>query len=635
MINQVVNHRYEAIEKLGESSLFSVYKAREKSANRFVALKAVQPAYAKDAAFMDGLQIGTEAASHLNHPNIASVQELGMEGDAPYLVTEFVRGINLKERIRRIAPFTLSVAIDFACGVSEALHYAHSLGQSHGDLRPQNIIISPEGAVKITDFGVQQAISASAKAQRDILKLSASYHAPELSTTRPGTAAGDIYALGAILYEMLTGTPLYSGATPEDIADQHAFSAIPSPRSINSGVPTSVVGIMLKCLQKKPEERYASAAELLNDLRSVRDALRFGKSLSWSPVDIEKLSAAPPRPAPPIELPRPKPIIKPKPAPPPPLIMEPVADVAASSQALPMPARSRIREQDDRVSLYIKIPLLFVTGVIIVCLVIFGGIWSSSWVSPKVIPAPQLIGRPIDDVRAEAKTLGVKLIEHHEFNAKPRKIVYKVDKELGAQLRKGSFINVWFSDGPQYVNVPKLKGLNRDDAEKKIAEAGLTLGKVTTKNSETVPQSCVISQSGQVRVLHDTAIDLVVSDGPEVAAGQEAPLTPVTPDPAPPAPPATIPETGPNPGPPPSEAPHDFNRHIVIQRDGLGTRTVRIEYDDSIGTKVTIDEPHAEGDRIPVQFTYYGKTIKLRIYYNDELKKSLNFDPQSSRREIR
>ncbi len=634
MINQVVSQRYEVLEKLGESPLFAVYKAREKSANRFVAIKAVQPNYAQDAAFMAGLRAGAEAASQLNHPNIARVQEVGDEGDTPYLVAEFVRGINLKERIRRIAPFTLSVAIDFACGVSEALHYAHSLGQPHGDLRPQNIIISPEGAVKITDFGTQQAIAASPKAQREILKVSASYHAPELSTAKPGTAAGDIYALGAVVYEMLTGTPLYSGATPEDIADQHAFSAIPSPRSSNTGVPTSVVGILLKCLQKKPEERYASAADLLNDLKSVRDALRFGKSLSWSPVDIEKLSAAPPRPAPPVEAPRPKPIIKPKPTPlppPPAFVPEPVADVAASSQVLPMPAHNRIREQDDRVSLYIKIPLLFVTGVIIVCLIIFGGIWTSSWVQPKVVPAPQMIGRSIDEVRGDAKNLGVKLIEHHEFNAKPRKVVYKADKELGAQLRKGSYINVWFSDGPQYVNVPKLKGLNRDDAEKKIAEAGLTLGKVTTKNSETVAQSCVISQSGQVRVLHDTAIDLVISDGPAVEAGQPLPPPPdrtVNP-------PADLPATGPNPGPAPDEAPHDFNRHIVIQKDGLGNRTVRIEYDDSLGTKVAIDEPHAEGDRIPVQFTYYGKSIKLRIYYNDELKKSLNFDPQSSQREIR
>ena len=634
MINQVVSQRFEILEKIGESPLFTVYKAREKAANRFVALKAAQPNYARDAAFIEGLTAGIKAAGLLNHPNIAQWQEAGEDNDTLYFVTEFVRGINLKERIRRIAPFTLSVAIDFACGVSEGLHYAHSLGQPHGDLRPHNIIISPEGAVKITDFGVQRGVAASAKAQRETLLAAASYHAPELSTTKPGTAAGDIYALGAVLYEMLTGTPLYSGATPEDIADQHAFSAIPSPRAINSGVPTSVVGIILKCLQKRPEDRYATAADALNDLKAVRDALRFGKSLSWSPVDIEKLSAAPPRPAPPVvvEPPKPKPVApKPKPAP----LPEPVADVAASSQVLPMPAHNRVRDQDDRVSLYIRIPILFVTGVIVVCLVIFGGIWSSSWVQPKQVPVPQLVGRPIDEVRTTAKSLGVKLIEHADYTDKPRNVVYKADKELGAQVRKNQYINIWFSKGTQYVNVPKVKGLNQDDAEKKIKDAGLQLGKVVRKNSDTVPQDIVISQSGQVRVLHDTAIDLVISDGPKVDAIQAAPPEPPAAAPDAANPQDAVPAPVPNPVPSPEETEHRFDRKIAIQKDGLGTRTVRIEYDDSIGTHIPINEPHNEGDHIVVSFLYYGKTIKFRIYYNETLKREWTFDPQKSRGTIR
>ena len=613
-----------------------VYKAREKSGNRFVALKSLQPNYARDAAFLEGLQAGAEAASKLSHPNIAHLQEMGADEETPYLVVEFVRGINLKERIRRIAPFTLSVAVDFACGVSEALHYAHSLGQPHGDLRPQNIIISPEGAVKVTDFGVQSAIAASPKAQKDVLLASASYHAPELSTARPGTPAGDIYALGAVLYEMLTETPLYSGTTPEDIADQHAFSAIPSPRSINTGVPISVVGILVKCLQKKPQDRYQTAADLLNDLKSVRDALRFGKSLSWSPVDIEKMSAAPPRPA--VEIPKVKAEPKPKIVPPKPALpvnIEPAADAAASSQALPMPAQNRIREQDDRVSLYIKIPLVLVTGVIIVCLIIFGGIWSSSWVRPNPVPVPQMMGRPIDEVRATAQKLGVRLIEHHEFNAKPRKIVYKTDRELGASIRKNQYINVWYSDGPQYVNVPKLTGLTQEEAEKKITDAGLTIGNETRKNSDTVPQGVVIMQSGQVRVLHDTPINLQVSDGPKVDS-VEAP--PADSQPAPDTgsnPPVTVPENGANPGPTADDAPHEFDRRIAIQKDGLGTRTVRIEYDDSIGTHVPINEPHNEGDHIAVLFTYYGRSIKMRIYYNDIVKKAFTFNPETSKKEIK
>ena len=312
MINQWVNQRYEVVEKAGEGPLFTVYKAREKGTNRIVALKAVHPNYAAEGEFFGALKAGLEATANLSHPNITIFQEFSTTEDGqPFAVVEFVRGINLKERVRRIAPFTLSVAVDYACAVTEALHYAHAVGQVHGDLRPQNVIISPEGAVKVTDFGVQQAIAVSPQAQQAVLRTAAPYHAPELSMKLPGSVSGDIYALGAILYEMLTGTPVYSADSPEGLADLHAFAAIPSPRVINPGVPRAVEGIILKCLQKKPEQRYRVVAELLNDLKAVRDALRFGKSLSWTPLEIPVAPVAPAapetKPAAPIKTPAPAP----------------------------------------------------------------------------------------------------------------------------------------------------------------------------------------------------------------------------------------------------------------------------------------------------------------------------------------
>src|SRR5262249_37094500 len=155
---------YEVLEKVGDSPFFAVYKARDRVSNRIVALKVVQPPYASDQGFLEALKAGSATTANLSHANITAVQEFGIEDGTPYVITEFVRGINLKERIRRIAPFTLSVAVDFACAITEALNYAHSLGQPHGDLRPQNIIISPEGAVKVTDFGVQRAIARSPQA---------------------------------------------------------------------------------------------------------------------------------------------------------------------------------------------------------------------------------------------------------------------------------------------------------------------------------------------------------------------------------------------------------------------------------------------------------------------------------------
>ncbi len=656
MINHIVNQRYEVLEKVGDSPLFAVYKARDKVTNRVVALKTVEPPYASQADFVEALRAGTMAASNLNHPNITRILEFGEEEGTPYIVMEFVRGINLKERIRRIAPFTLSVAIDFACALGEALHYAHSVGQVHGDLRPQNVIISPEGAVKVTDFGVQRAMARSPEAQQENLRRAAPYHAPELSTTLPGSMSGDIYALGAMLYEMLTGATPYSAETPEALAEQHAFSAIPSPRTLNPGVPRSVEGIVLKCLQKRPDQRYPNTADLLNDLKSVRDALRFGKSLSWSPIETEKLLAASAAPAAAGAAASAVPA-----APPAARLPEPVADVAASSVPAAMPANNRLRAADERVSIYIKIAIGTVTVIIICVLIGFAAIWAYFWGVPKAVNVPQIVGKPIDQVRDMAKSLNVRLIEHPEYTDKPRDIVYKTDHDNGTQIRSGQTINIWYSKGPTYVNVPNLTNLTQDAAEKALKDAGLVVGKVTPEYSDKVPSGSVVRQtvSYKKRVFHDTAVDLVVSDGPkpDYASGEnntnqnpfndnsdantdnnqsgdntnDNNANPANGNSTPNQADANNGGNGNDNGAlNPDEQLHTFNRTISIPQDGEGIRQVRIEYRDSQGWHdPVINEPHNAGERFPVTFDYFGKNITMRIYYDDRLVKEVTFDPQN------
>ena len=648
MINQWVNQRYEVVEKIGEGPLFTVYKAREKGTNRIVALKAVHPNYAAEGAFFGALKAGLEATANLNHPNITVFQEFGTTEDGqPFAIVEFVRGINLKERVRRIAPFTLSVAVDYACAVTEALHYAHAVGQVHGDLRPQNIIISPEGAVKVTDFGVQKAIAVSPQAQQAVLRSAAPYHAPELSMKLPGSVGGDIYALGAIFYEMLTGTPVYSADSPEGLADQHAFTAIPSPRAINPGVPRAVEGIILKCLQKKPEQRYRTVAELLNDLKAVRDALRFGKSLSWTPIDNP--AAPEPQPVAPVKTPAPKPAPVAAPRQP----LEPVAAAAASSQAVSMPSRNRLRAQDDRVSIYIKIALGTVTAVILVCLIGLYAIYLSSWALPKPIVIPTLIGKDIEEVRQIVASKKVRLIEHPEYAAKPRNIVYRTDVEAGEPLRASRPLNVWYSKGPEYVDVPNLVGMTREQAELKLTGVGLKVGKISPQYDSKAPINNVISQdvTYKKRVFHDTPVDMVISDGPKPDENTSSDTVPPDSGDVPAS--SSDPSTGASPSgsaTPGAAAPgggsgtdsnaeanqsHTYERSITLVQDGQGSRRVRVEYRDAQGDHPpVVDEVHNEGDVIPLKFDYFGKVITLKIYYGDKLVKSLSFDPQATKKKV-
>jgi serine/threonine-protein kinase len=633
VINQLLSQRYEVVERVGESALFAVYKARDTATGRVVALKAVQPAFAAEPGFQKALETESQKTAELNHPHIARFLEWSAEEGHGYLITEFVRGINLKERIRRIAPFTLSIAVDYACAIVEALHYAHSLMQPHGDLRPHNVIVSPEGMVKVTDFGIQAAVARSTAAQAALLNRAAPYHAPELAMAQPGTVAGDLYALGAILYEMLTGAPLYTGSSLEAIANQHAFSAIPSLRAINPGVPRSIEGITLKCLQKRPEQRYQTAAELLNDLKAVRDALRFGKPLSWSPIDLDGLDAggaalAAAAPAtPPPSAAAPPAMVAPDP-------MEPVAESVVASEAV-MPRRYRARSYDDRVPAILRFAIGAIFILILLTLVIMAGIWSSTWMVASPTQVPQLVGKSIEEVRKIAAERKFTLREHPEYSEQPRFIVYKTDPKSGHQIREKQIVNVWYSRGSRYVDVPKVVGLSREEAEQRLKEAGLTLGAVTTVYSDTVPPNQVLKQnpSYKKRVMHDTPVGISVSDGPlqetEETEGNTAPGGDVS---------GSGETVEPNVGSPSGSATGDrdrtFERVIAIPRDGRGRRLVRIEYIDSLGSPLpVVDEMYDEGDRIPVSFVYSGETITLRIYYDNEAKPAWQktFNPEKTR----
>jgi serine/threonine-protein kinase len=642
VINHLVNQRYEVLESAGQSAFFSVVKARDTSLDRIVAMKTLRSPFSESPDFVDGLMSGLGATRNLNHPNIAALFEVREADGVVYCITEFVRGVNLKERIRRIAPFTLSVAVDFACSIAEAIKFAHSVGQVHGDLRPQNVIVTPEGPVKVTDFGLQRAIARCAEAQTAKLVDAAPYHAPELSTKLPGTASADIYALGAIFYEMLTGTPLYAGETPEATAEMHALSPIPSPRSINPAVPRSVEGIVLKCLQKRPEYRYAGAADLLNDLKSVRDALRFGKPLSWSPIEVppEPPPAPAPRPAAP---PPPPPVREPEPAPEAP---------AAPIEPVAMPRTNRLRAADERVSIYIKIAIGMVMALIFAAGLGFVGVYMSYWMLPKPETVPGMVGKPIADVRQMAVRLKVHLIEHGEYrDDKPRGIVYMSDRENGVKIRPGQTVNVWYNKGPAYVNVPNLVKMTVDQAKKALEDSGLALGRAASETNDDIPPGYIIRQDppAKQRVFHDKAVDIVSSSGPKHEAlpddaafglnhqeGQNDTGTAdngengnQTNDQANNGDQTNgqgdTGQTNRNLGPA-----HTFHRTITIpSNDNIGVRTVRIQYRDAEGWHdPVVDEPHDGGDKIHLNFEYYGKYVTLRIFYDDKFQSDIRVDPQ-------
>src|SRR5947209_7179671 len=197
----VIGGRYEVGEQIGESHFYRVYRGRDVRDGRAVAVKVLQPEFNRDAEFSDRLRAESQAAISLSHPNIAQTHEAWEENGTTFVVTEFVRGINLKERIKRVAPFPLAVAIDIAVAVADALEYAARGGFIHGDIRPENVLISPEGQVKVTDFGTARAVAASSRIQVTALMHSAHYLAAEVAQGKTLDGTAHIYSLGLVLHE--------------------------------------------------------------------------------------------------------------------------------------------------------------------------------------------------------------------------------------------------------------------------------------------------------------------------------------------------------------------------------------------------------------------------------------------------
>ncbi len=583
-IGRIIAGRYELQERLGAGTYFLVFKGRERATGRPVAVKVIQPDMVGDPAFGEALTRAMAGMEDLAHPSIARVHEVVREDGAPVIVSEFVRGINLKERIKRIAPFTVSVAVDFAIAVCEALQYAHASGVIHGDVRPQNVIVSPDGVVKLTDFGVAAAIGSSAEISARNLGRAVPYQAPEIATQGVVLPASDLYALGAVLFEMLTGTTPYPGDSPLHVAMKHQNEPVPSPRALNPGVPKALDGIVRKALQKKPDDRYRSAGDMLADLKSVRDALRFGKTLVWSPMkDPEPAPAADAEPsgapAPVAETPR-----RPKPTP---------AQPARTERTMPM------RNDDTGIAPWLRFLVLAMLVVVLLLGVFGAALWVTAFTRPEQKTFPDLIGKPIEEARGLASKVKVRLLEREEFNDQYEPgVVYRVDYEAGRLVSPGRTVLVWVSRGSRLVWVPDVGGLSAGEAETKLKGSGLSLGRVDRVTSGSVPFGCIVSQnprSGK-RVDRDTPVALVVSDGPEGDTGETGSTTA-------------------NGGP---DTEHLWNVAHTVRRDGNGPRQVRVEYEDSQGTGTVYDEVRDEGDVIRLQVRAQGPALIVRVYYSDD-----------------
>jgi len=264
-IGMVIGDRYEILEKIGTGGMSDVYKAKDGKLNRHVAVKVLKQEFSENANFVSKFRTEAQAAAGMMHPNIVNVYDVGEEDGIYYIVMELVEGITLKKYIEKKARLSIKETISIAIQVSMGIEAAHNNHIIHRDIKPQNIMISKEGKVKVTDFGIAKAVSSNTITSN--VMGSVHYTSPEQARGGFSDEKSDIYSLGITMFEMLTGRVPFNGETTVAIAIKHIQEPMPSPREYVAEIPISVEQIVFKCTQKSPDRRYQNMAELIEDLK--------------------------------------------------------------------------------------------------------------------------------------------------------------------------------------------------------------------------------------------------------------------------------------------------------------------------------------------------------------------------------
>lgn len=293
MIGKRINDRYHILEDIGGGGMANVYKAKDHILDRVVAVKVLQPQYSRDEQFIKRFRREAQAATSLAHENVVSIYDVGEEDDVYYIVMEYVEGPTLKELIQKEGAVTLDRTIHIMSQVMSAISHAHANHIVHRDIKPHNILISKDDVVKVTDFGIARAMSSATITHTNSVMGSVHYLSPEQARGGTVNFKSDIYSLGIVLYEMVTGRVPFSGDTAVSIAIKHLQNAVPSPKSLQPSLPQSIENIIMKATAKEPHHRYESVQEMEDDLETSLDPARVNEPAFVIPIDDEATKAIP------------------------------------------------------------------------------------------------------------------------------------------------------------------------------------------------------------------------------------------------------------------------------------------------------------------------------------------------------
>lgn len=517
----LISDRYEIIDKVGTGGMADVYKAKCHRLNRFVAIKILKPEYSNDKSFVSKFRAEAQSVAGLSHPNIVNVYDVGEEADLHYIVMELVEGITLKNFIERKGKLDIKEAVGITIQIAQGMEAAHDNHIIHRDIKPQNIIISREGKVKVTDFGIAKAATSNTISSNTM--GSVHYISPEQARGGYSDEKSDIYSLGVTLYEMLSGRVPFVGDNTVSVALLHIQEEATPLREIEPSIPISVENIVLKCMQKKPERRYLSAHELIIDLK---------RSIANPNGDFVKIPAAIISDSPTINL-----------------SDEEVRHIKNESKlsARPtdtgkLPKEVGEDEEDEESEVDPKLEKIMVTGsivaAVILCLIIiflvgktfglfkFGGtdkkenpneISEEVGETTETVTAPDVTGKNLEDAIdiLRDQNIGYKY-EYQYSDVTEKDIVIEQSIEAGKEIKAGDVLILTVSDGPKAFEVPDVYNRLDEEAITILEEAKLEV-KHEFEFSDTVEQGRVIRTTPErgTEVNEGDTVTIILSSGKE------------------------------------------------------------------------------------------------------------------------
>lgn len=545
-IGMIIVDRYEILEKIGTGGMSDVYKAKDHKLNRFVAVKVLKQEFSENANFVSKFRIEAQAAAGLMHPNIVNVYDVGEENGIYFIVMELVEGITLKKYIEKKARLSVKEAISIAIQVSMGIEAAHNNHIIHRDIKPQNIIISKEGKVKVTDFGIAKAATSNTITSN--VMGSVHYTSPEQARGGYSDEKSDIYSLGITMFEMLTGRVPFNGETTVAIAIKHIQEEMPSPREYVVEIPVSVEQIVFKCCQKSPDRRYQSMGELISDLK---------KSLMNPDEDFVK-------------------------------VVDPVKEASTrmiSDQDMAQIKRQSVRrdsmedamhlrkekdvkkavhkkyvvtEEDDEEEEYeyyepeedetdsdydpkmekLTTVLAIIAAVLIGCIVLFlvgkaFGLFdfklfgnkdeiTTQEEEKKQVEMIEVAGRKIGDVKKQLLELGLTPeIEYTESTEYEQDIVIKANVSKGTMVEEGTNVVITVSAGSEGVTIPDVVGMTEAEAVSTLEQKGFVVNR-TQGYDQYIKAGSIISQSpdADTKAPSGTTVTIRISQGTENAKVQ-------------------------------------------------------------------------------------------------------------------